>query len=205
MVDPASLPNLIPIRDRLPQLEHVVAVAGAREAWSKDWNAVLAEASPEFSPVATRATDPALLIYTSGTTGPPKGALMPQQCLLGNLPGFVHSHDLFPQEHDLFWSPADWAWTGGLMDALLPTMGGGTALNLARELDAAGVLRDLGPDIQWLHSYVSDDKITCVYISPNPELIREHAKLGGFPADRVLERDNKGPRAGFGSKAEVIK
>jgi acetyl-CoA synthetase len=47
---------------------------------------------------------------------------MPQQCLLGNLPGFVHSHDLFPQEHDLFWSPADWAWTGGLMDALLPAL-----------------------------------------------------------------------------------
>src|SRR5262249_56057745 len=54
--------------------------------------------------------------------GPPKGALMPQQCLLGNLPGFVHSHDLFPQEGDLFWSPADWAWTGGLMDALLPAL-----------------------------------------------------------------------------------
>ena len=50
-----------------------------------------------FSPVATRATDPALLVYTSGTTGPPKGALMPQQCLLGNLPGFVYSHDQFPQ------------------------------------------------------------------------------------------------------------
>jgi acetyl-CoA synthetase len=122
LVDPASLPNLIPIRDRLPHLEHVVAVAGAREAWTEDWNAMLAEASPEFDPVATRATDPALLIYTSGTTGPPKGALMPQQCLLGNLPGFVHSHDLFPQEHDLFWSPADWAWTGGLMDALLPAL-----------------------------------------------------------------------------------
>jgi acetyl-CoA synthetase len=122
LVDPASLPNLIPIRDRLPQLEHVVAVAGAREAWTEDWNAVLAEASAGFDPVATRATDPALLIYTSGTTGPPKGALMPQQCLLGNLPGFVHSHDLFPQEHDLFWSPADWAWTGGLMDALLPAL-----------------------------------------------------------------------------------
>ncbi len=47
---------------------------------------------------------------------------MPQQCLLGNLPGFVHSHDGFPQPGDVFWSPADWAWTGGLMDALLPTL-----------------------------------------------------------------------------------
>ncbi len=47
---------------------------------------------------------------------------MPQQCLLGNLPGFVHSHDGYPREGDLFWSPADWAWTGGLMDALLPAL-----------------------------------------------------------------------------------
>ena len=122
LVDAASLPNLAPIRERLPQLCCVIAVAGAREAWTLDWDSLLARAATEFTPVATRATDPALLVYTSGTTGPPKGALMPQQCLLGNLPGFVHSNDLFPHEGDLFWSPADWAWTGGLMDALLPAL-----------------------------------------------------------------------------------
>jgi len=122
IVDPASLPNLTAVRERLPQLRCVIGVAGAREAGTIDWEAFLARASAAFKPLATRATDPALLVYTSGTTGPPKGALMPQQCLLGNLPGFVHSHDLFPKDGDLFWSPADWAWTGGLMDALLPTL-----------------------------------------------------------------------------------
>ena len=122
LVDQASLPNLIPIRGKLLQLGCVIGVAGAREAWTVDWDSQLAASAPEFDPVATRATDPALLVYTSGTTGPPKGALMPQQCLLGNLPGFVHSHDLFPETGDLFWSPADWAWTGGLMDALLPSL-----------------------------------------------------------------------------------
>jgi acetyl-CoA synthetase len=122
LVDGASLPNLVPIKSRLPRLAHVIGVAGAREAWTEDWGALLARASDRFAPLATRATDPALLIYTSGTTGPPKGALMPQQCLLGNLPGFIYSHDLFPQPDDLFWSPADWAWTGGLMDTLLPTL-----------------------------------------------------------------------------------
>lgn len=48
------------------------------------------------------------------------------------------------------------------------------------------VLRELGPDIQWLHSYVSDDKITCVYLAANEELIREHGRCGGFPVDAVL-------------------
>jgi acetyl-CoA synthetase len=122
LVDPASLPNLASVRDRLPQLRCVIGVAGAREAGTVDWETMLAKSSADRKPVATRAVDPALLVYTSGTTGPPKGALMPQQCLLGNLPGFVHSHDLFPKEGDLFWSPADWAWTGGLMDALLPSL-----------------------------------------------------------------------------------
>ena len=68
----------------------------------------------------TAADDPALIIYTSGTTGPPKGALKAHRVLIGNVPGFVHSHDFFPKPGDMFWSPADWAWTGGLMDALLP-------------------------------------------------------------------------------------
>jgi acetyl-CoA synthetase len=122
LVDSASLLNLATIRDRLPLLGHVIGVAGAREAWTLDWATLLERASAQFAPVSTRAVDPALLVYTSGTTGPPKGALMPQQCLLGNLPGFVHSHDGFPQDGDVFWSPADWAWTGGLMDALLPTL-----------------------------------------------------------------------------------
>ena len=122
LVDPASLPNLAAIRDRLPRLKQVIGVAGARGPGVQSWDALLAKSSPDFSPVDTSAADPALLIYTSGTTGPPKGALMPQRVLLGNIPGFVHSHDLFPQTGDLFWSPADWAWTGGLMDALLPSL-----------------------------------------------------------------------------------
>ena len=120
-VDPQSLPNLLPIRDRCTALALVVGVAGATASGVDSW-ASLQAASRHFTAAGTRATDPALLIYTSGTTGPPKGALMPHQCLLGNLPGFTHSHDGYPQPGDLFWSPADWAWTGGLMDALLPAL-----------------------------------------------------------------------------------
>jgi acetyl-CoA synthetase len=122
LVDPASLPNLLQVRDRLPSLAHVIGVAGARSAGVQSWETLLDAAGSGFSCVDTAADEPALLIYTSGTTGPPKGALMPQRALLGNIPGFVHSHDLYPQEGDFFWSPADWAWTGGLMDALLPSL-----------------------------------------------------------------------------------
>lgn len=52
---------------------------------------------------------------------------------------------------------------------------------------SCGVLRKLGPEIQWVHSYVTDDKIYCVYIAPNEELVREHAKQGGFPANVVAK------------------
>jgi hypothetical protein len=52
---------------------------------------------------------------------------------------------------------------------------------------SCSVLRGLGPQIQWVQSYVTDDKVTCVYIAPDAEMIREHAKQGGFPADAVLE------------------
>ena len=52
---------------------------------------------------------------------------------------------------------------------------------------SCAALRQLGPSIQWVQSFVTEDKVTCVYIAPNADLIREHARLGGFPADRVLE------------------
>ena len=50
---------------------------------------------------------------------------------------------------------------------------------------SCGVLRELGPQIQWLHSYVTDDKIYCVYIAPDEETVRKHAEMGGFPANRI--------------------
>jgi hypothetical protein len=70
----------------------------------------------------------------------------------------------------------------------IPNAGALSAAELkAISQKSCGVLQQLGPSIQWVQSYVTEDKITCVYIAPNADIIREHARLGGFPADRVLE------------------
>ncbi|MEZ5647487.1 MAG: acyl-CoA synthetase [Alphaproteobacteria bacterium] len=87
-----------------------------------DWDRGLAKASDRFTAIATHIDEPALIIYTSGTTGSPKGALHAQRVLLGHLPGVEFPHEFFPQPNDLFWTPADWAWIGGLLDVLLPSL-----------------------------------------------------------------------------------
>jgi acetyl-CoA synthetase len=119
--DRSAAATIAGLRSSCPRLAQVICVDGAVDG-TLDWNSLLARAADRFTPVATLAVDPAVLIYTSGTTGPPKGALIPHCALIGNLPGFVASQNWFPRPGDVFWSPADWAWTGGLMDALLPTL-----------------------------------------------------------------------------------
>ena len=75
-----------------------------------------------------------------------------------------------------------------LIERDVPNAGALSSADLqAMSQRSCSVLEKLGPSVQWVHSYVSEDKITCVYIAPNAELIREHARLAGFPADRVLE------------------
>ena len=130
LVDETGIGAVRAVRAQCPALREVVVVGAAQPqlGLEADWRALLA-ASPStpFARCDTAADDAAVLIYTSGTTGPPKGALLPQRALIGNLTGFVCSQNWFghgPAQHsdEVFWSPADWAWTGGLMDALLPTL-----------------------------------------------------------------------------------
>jgi acetyl-CoA synthetase len=121
IVEPTTLASLWAVKERLPELKHVIGVGGARESGVHAWETLASKSSSTFTPLDTAADDPAIIIYTSGTTGAPKGALQAHRLVIGNLSGFVHSHDFFPQKGDVFWSPADWAWAGGLFDALLPT------------------------------------------------------------------------------------
>ena len=81
-----------------------------------------ARASGAFTPEDTSADDPALMVYTSGTTGQPKGALHAHRVLLGHLPGIEMPHEFLPQPGDRMWTPADWAWAGGLLNVLLPAL-----------------------------------------------------------------------------------
>ena len=80
----------------------------------------------------TAAEDPAVLIYTSGTTGSPKGALHAHRVLTGHLPGVALSHDGLGQDGDCIWTPADWAWIGGLFDVLMPGLALGVPVVAAR-------------------------------------------------------------------------
>ena len=144
IVDASSVSNVLAVRAQCPSLREVIGVDLSRAAdmlaVDVDFASALAAQQRSFTAVQTKADEGAVLIYTSGTTGPPKGALIPHRALVGNLTGFVCSQNWFgfptqaTQPPDLntahlptgsaavFWSPADWAWTGGLMDALLPTL-----------------------------------------------------------------------------------
>ncbi|HEY1228663.1 MAG TPA: AMP-binding protein, partial [Ramlibacter sp.] len=147
--DESSIANLLSVRASCPALRHVIGVGLAALQADLDWGVELARHVGPFTAAKTKADEGAVLIYTSGTTGPPKGALIPHRAVIGNLPGFVCSQNWFgfdstqrasaksdpslpfrgragegadPDSEAVFWSPADWAWTGGLMDALLPSL-----------------------------------------------------------------------------------
>ncbi|MDB5743849.1 MAG: AMP-binding protein [Polaromonas sp.] len=127
--DESAIESVNAIRAECPALRTVVAAGSAAGQGDVDYASAVAAQRRKFTAVNTKAEEAAILIYTSGTTGPPKGALLPHRALIGNLPGFVCSQNWFgfdginnEQSSAVFWSPADWAWTGGLMDALLPTL-----------------------------------------------------------------------------------
>ncbi|NYH24402.1 acyl-CoA synthetase [Paraburkholderia bryophila] len=139
ITDNAGVQKIAEIRAALPALRNVFSVDIADESAydaaqanpvRSFWHA-LNHAPAVFAPADTGADDPAVIIYTSGTTGKPKGALHGHRVLLGHLPGVELSQQGFPAHATLMWTPADWAWIGGLFDVLLPSWHHGVAV-LAR-------------------------------------------------------------------------
>ena len=132
-----GLAKISGLRAELSALSLILSLDGAGDGGgdgAQDFHATIARASDQFAPATTSADDPAMMIYTSGTTGPPKGALEPHRVLLGHLPGVEYVHEFFPQAGDCMWTPADWAWAGGLLNILLPGLYYGVPV-VARKFD----------------------------------------------------------------------
>ena len=137
VTDGESLPKLMNIAAQLPDLKSIFCTdptPNARHLWTE-----IEGHPPLQTPVQTDAEDPAVMIYTSGTTGPPKGVLHAHRFLFGHLPCMELTHEGFPQPGDKGWTPADWAWIGGLMDMAMPCLYYGVPLvaHRMRKFDAA--------------------------------------------------------------------
>lgn len=122
IADENSIDLVKPLQEKLPNLSHFIVPENIKFNNEKE----------DFVPINTLAEDPAIIIYTSGTTGPPKGALHAHRVLLGHLPGVDISHNFLPQKDDVIWTPADWAWIGGLFDVLMPALHHGVPVVAAR-------------------------------------------------------------------------
>ena len=122
--DNIGLNKIFEIKDRLPDLKKIICIDSNDEKRNVfNFKKLLEHTSDSYITKKTKASDPALIIYTSGTTGGPKGALLPHRSLLGHIPGVEIPHEFLSSSEpvtDLFWTPADWAWIGGLFDVLLP-------------------------------------------------------------------------------------
>ena len=121
VTDAQGAAKLERIRDRLPDLVSVLCCDGTQPG-ADDMGKLMDEQPDSFDPLDTSADDPAIIIYTSGTTGQPKGALHAHRVLIGHMPGVEMSHNFLGQPGDRIWTPADWAWIGGLLDVLMPAL-----------------------------------------------------------------------------------
>lgn len=121
VTDAANLPKVLEIADTLPSLQHIFCIDGAVET-ARSFYTDLGAAADTFQSQHTSPDDPALLVYTSGTTGPPKGALHGHRVLIGHLPCAETAYNFFPHKGDVAWTPADWAWMGGLMNTMMPSL-----------------------------------------------------------------------------------
>lgn len=119
VTESVHLAKIEAIRDQLPALKLIVVIDGKGNDGTVDLWKELEQASDHFEILDTAAIDPAYIVYTSGTTGNPKGALQGHRSLLGHMPAVEFFHDFLPQADDLMWTPADWAWIGGLMNCLM--------------------------------------------------------------------------------------
>lgn len=151
-------------------LAHVICTGSARSAGPPailPLDDAFAAAAGDFHPEPVGAEDPAVLIYTSGTTGPPKGALHAHRFLIGHLPSVEMHLERFPQSGDVGWTPADWAWIGGLMDLAMPCLYFGVPLVAKR-------MRKFDPDAAF--RLMAEERVRAAFLPPTAlKLMRQTA------------------------------
>jgi acetyl-CoA synthetase len=109
--------KILDMQNQLETIEYFIVVGGKQKG-AREFDFLLTQGSEDFKIASSVADDPAFIVYTSGTTGLPKGALHAHRCIPARLTGLEMAHNFLPQKGDLFWTPADWAWVGGLFDSL---------------------------------------------------------------------------------------
>jgi acetyl-CoA synthetase len=169
VTDHRALDRVVEVADDLDGLQIVVAEDGVTAPHHR-FDDLVASASAQHEPPVTTPDTPGLLIYTSGTTGAPKGALHGHRVLLGHLPGYELMFNFFPKSGDRVWTPADWAWIGGLMDALMPAWFHGKAV--------IGAPR-AGFDPEWALDLMLGHRVRVAFLPPTALKIMRQA---GIPA-----------------------
>jgi len=175
VTDVENLGKVQALRDELPELAEVYSVDGGADARGF-WPEI--DSASGFEPVVTRAGDAACLIYTSGTTGDPKGVLHAHQFLIGHLPSVEAYYEGFGQPGDVGWTPADWAWIGGLMDMAMPCLYYGVPLisHRMRKFDAEAA-----------YALMVSERITCMFVPPTAlKLLRQAQAPAGLGLRAVL-------------------
>ncbi|MDJ0626906.1 MAG: AMP-binding protein [Rhodobacter sp.] len=175
VTDAANLDKVIALQSDLPELDEIYCLDGGAPP-VRDFLAEIA-AGHGIEPVDTAADDPALLIYTSGTTGDPKGVLHAHRFLLGHLPSMEAHHEGYPMVGDVGWTPADWAWIGGLMDMALPCLYYGVPQVSHR-------MRKFDPDFAF--RLIRDEGLRNLFLPPTAlKLMRQAAAPAGLDVRSV--------------------
>ncbi|MEN2979810.1 acyl-CoA synthetase [Tistrella bauzanensis] len=185
VVDPGRVEALMSVRADCPDLAHVIVtgpepVAAGTTAFAR----LLRDATGALPGILdTAADDPAVIIYTSGTTGNPKGALHAHRVLTGHLPGVQMPHDFPPQAGDMFWTPADWAWIGGLLDVLLPAWAMGLPVLSQR-------MRKFDPEAAF--RLMAAERVRNVFLPPTALKLMRGVSRAAVPADLALRSVGSG-------------
>lgn len=177
VTDGQNLDKLMSVKPACPDLTHVISLGGARGE-VLDWSDAV-RAKPAV-PEPVGAEDPAVLIYTSGTTGSPKGALHAHRFLIGHLPSVEMVLGRLPLPGDVGWTPADWAWIGGLMDLAMPCLYFGVPLVAER-------LRKFTPEAAF--QLIAEEGVTVAFLPPTALKMMRGAKV---PSDARLRAIGSG-------------